>query len=210
MWIAPRTDDILIVVDLQYDFLPGGSLAVAGGDEIIAPINEMASKFTHVVMTQDWHPQDHISFASNHPGSEPFQIIGLPYGPQVLWPDHCIWDTRGAQFSRDVDIPHCEMIIRKGYNEVVDSYSGFQEADRRSKTGLEGYLRERAFKRLFIAGLATDFCVNWTALDARAAGFETFVVEDLTRAIDTNGSLATAWSDMTMAGVRRITSRDIA
>jgi nicotinamidase/pyrazinamidase len=209
MWIAPRTDDILIVVDLQYDFLPGGSLAVAGGDQIIAPINQMASKFTHVVMTQDWHPQDHISFASNHDNAEPFQIMQLPYGPQVLWPDHCVWDTRGAQFSRDVDIPHCEMIIRKGYNEVVDSYSGFQEADRRSKTGLEGYLRERSFKRLFIAGLATDFCVNWTALDARTAGFETFVVEDLTRAIDTNGSLATAWSDMTMAGVRRISSEDI-
>lgn len=209
MWIAPRTDDMLIVVDLQYDFLPGGSLAVAGGDQIIGPINQMASKFTHVVMTQDWHPQDHISFASNHDHAEPFQIMQLPYGPQVLWPDHCVWDTRGAQFSRDVDIPHCEMIIRKGYNEVVDSYSGFQEADRRSKTGLEGYLRERNFKRLFIAGLATDFCVNWTALDARTAGFETFVVEDLTRAIDTNGSLATAWSDMTMAGVRRISSEDI-
>ncbi|MFY8030417.1 MAG: bifunctional nicotinamidase/pyrazinamidase [Devosia sp.] len=209
MWIAPRTDDMLIVVDLQYDFLPGGSLAVAGGDQIIGPINQMASKFTHVVMTQDWHPQDHISFASNHDNAEPFQIMQLPYGPQVLWPDHCVWDTRGAQFSRDVDIPHCEMIIRKGYNEVVDSYSGFQEADRRSKTGLEGYLRERNFKRLFIAGLATDFCVNWTALDARTAGFETFVVEDLTRAIDTNGSLATAWSDMTMAGVRRISSEDI-
>lgn len=209
MWIAPRTDDMLIVVDLQYDFLPGGSLAVAGGDQIIGPINQMASKFTHVVMTQDWHPQDHISFASNHDNAEPFQIIQLPYGPQVLWPDHCVWDTRGAQFSRDVDIPHCELIIRKGYNEVVDSYSGFQEADRRSKTGLEGYLRERNFKRLFIAGLATDFCVNWTALDARTAGFETFVVEDLTRAIDTNGSLATAWSDMTMAGVRRISSEDI-
>jgi nicotinamidase/pyrazinamidase len=209
MWIAPRTDDILIAVDLQYDFLPGGSLAVAGGDEIIAPINRLASKFTHVVMTQDWHPQDHISFASNHDNAEPFQIMQLPYGPQVLWPDHCVWDSRGAQFSRDVDIPHCELIIRKGYNEVVDSYSGFQEADRRTKTGLEGYLRERNFKRLFIAGLATDFCVNWTALDARTAGFETFVVEDLTRAIDTNGSLAAAWSDMTMAGVRRISSADI-
>lgn len=210
MWISPRSDDVLIVVDLQYDFLPGGKLAVAGGDEIISPINALARKFQHVVMTQDWHPQEHISFASNHKDAEPFQIIELPYGPQVLWPDHCVWNTHGAQFSADMDIPHCEMVIRKGYNEVVDSYSGFQEADRKTKTGLEGYLRERGFKRLFIAGLATDFCVNWTAVDARSAGFETFVVEDLTRGIDTNGSLAAAWNDMTKAGVRRISSNDIA
>lgn len=210
MWITPRPDDLFIAVDLQYDFLPGGSLAVAGGDEIIAPINALGRKFQHVVMTQDWHPQDHISFASNHEDSKPFQIFELPYGPQVLWPDHCVWNTRGAQFAREVDLPHCEMVIRKGYNEVVDSYSGFQEADRKTKTGLEGYLRERGFKRLFVAGLATDFCVNWTAVDARAAGFETFVVEDLTRAIDTNGSLAAAWNDMTKAGVRRISSSDIA
>jgi len=210
MWITPRPDDLFIAVDLQYDFLPGGSLAVTGGDEIIAPINALGKKFQHVVMTQDWHPQDHISFASNHADSKPFQIFELPYGPQVLWPDHCVWNTRGAQFAREVDLPHCEMVIRKGYNEVVDSYSGFQEADRKTKTGLEGYLRERGFKRLFVAGLATDFCVNWTAVDARTAGFETFVVEDLTRAIDTNGSLAAAWSDMTKAGVRRISSSDIA
>jgi nicotinamidase/pyrazinamidase len=210
MWITPRPDDVFIAVDLQYDFLPGGSLAVAGGDEIIPPINALATRFRHVLMTQDWHPQEHISFASNHDGAAPFQIMELPYGPQVLWPDHCVWNTRGAQFSRDVDLPQAELVIRKGYNEVVDSYSGFQEADRKTKTGLEGYLRERGFKRLFIAGLATDFCVNWTALDARAAGFETFVVEDLTRAIDTNGSLAAAWTDMTKAGVRRISSNDIA
>lgn len=210
MWITPRPDDVFIAVDLQYDFLPGGSLAVAGGDEIIAPINNLATRFRHVLMTQDWHPQEHISFASNHEGSKPFDIMGLPYGPQVLWPDHCVWNTRGAQFSRDVDLPQAELIIRKGYNEVVDSYSGFQEADRKTKTGLEGYLRERGFKRLFIAGLATDFCVNWTAVDARTAGFETFVIEDLTRAIDTSGSLAAAWNDMTLAGVRRINSTDLA
>src|SRR6218665_2192358 len=210
MWITPRPDDALIVVDLQYDFLPGGSLAVTGGDEIIPPINALAQRFRHVLMTQDWHPQEHISFASNHAGATPFQIMQLPYGPQVLWPDHCVWNTRGAQFSREVDLPQAELIIRKGYNEVVDSYSGFQEADRKTKTGLEGYLRERSFKRLFIAGLATDFCVNWTAVDARAAGFETFVIEDLTRAIDTNGSLAAAWSDMTQAALRRISSTDLA
>lgn len=210
MWISPRNDDVLIVVDVQHDFLPGGSLAVTGGDEIIAPLNALARRFAHVVMTQDWHPAEHISFASNHSDAQPFQLIELPYGQQVLWPDHCIWNTHGAAFSAELDIPHCEMIIRKGYNEVVDSYSGFQEADRASKTGLEGYLRERGFKRLFVAGLATDFCVNWTAQDARSAGFETFVVEDLTRAIDTNGSLAAAWTDMTRAGVRRISSNDIA
>lgn len=210
MWISPRNDDVLIVVDMQYDFLPGGSLAVAGGDEIIAPVNALAARFEHVVMTQDWHPQEHISFASNHTDAQPYQLIELPYGEQVLWPDHCVWNTHGAAFSADIDIPHCEMIIRKGYNEVVDSYSGFQEADRATKTGLEGYLRERGFKRLFIVGLATDFCVNWTAQDARSAGFETFVVEDLTRGIDTNGSLAAAWTDMTKAGVRRISSNDIA
>jgi nicotinamidase/pyrazinamidase len=210
MWISPRNDDVLIVVDVQHDFLPGGSLAVPGGDEIIAPLNALARRFAHVVMTQDWHPAEHISFASNHSNAQPFQLIELPYGQQVLWPDHCIWNTHGAAFSAQLDIPHCEMIIRKGYNEVVDSYSGFQEADRASKTGLEGYLRERGFKRLFVAGLATDFCVNWTAQDARSAGFETFVVEDLTRAIDTNGSLAAAWTDMTRAGVRRISSNDIA
>ena len=210
MWISPRNDDVLIVVDVQHDFLPGGSLAVTGGDEIIAPLNALARRFAHVVMTQDWHPAEHISFASNHSNAQPFQLIELPYGQQVLWPDHCIWNTHGAAFSAELDTPHCEMIIRKGYNEVVDSYSGFQEADRASKTGLEGYLRERGFKRLFVAGLATDFCVNWTAQDARSAGFETFVVEDLTRAIDTNGSLAAAWTDMTRAGVRRISSNDIA
>lgn len=210
MWISPRNDDVLIVVDMQYDFLPGGNLAVAGGDEIIAPVNALAARFEHVVMTQDWHPQEHISFASNHTDAQPYQLLELPYGQQVLWPDHCVWNTHGAAFSADIDIPHCEMIIRKGYNEVVDSYSGFQEADRATKTGLEGYLRERGFKRLFIVGLATDFCVNWTAQDARSAGFETFVVEDLTRGIDTNGSLAAAWTDMTRAGVRRISSNDIA
>lgn len=209
MLIQPQSGDVLLVVDIQYDFLPGGSLAVAGGDEIIPAVNALGLRFRHVVLTQDWHPQGHISFASSHEGAEPFQIIELPYGPQVLWPDHCMWGTHGAELSEELDLPHAEMVIRKGYNEVVDSYSGFQEADRKTKTGLEGYLRERGFKRLFIAGLATDFCVNWTAVDARAAGFETYVIEDATRAIDTNGSLAAAWSDMNDAGVRRISSADI-
>lgn len=209
MPITPRSDDLLLVVDMQYDFLPGGSLAVAGGDEIIIPINRLGRRFENVVMTQDWHPPGHISFASSHPGTTPFEVIGLPYGPQVLWPDHCVWDTHGAQFSKDIELPHSQMTIRKGYHEVIDSYSGFEEADRKTKTGLEGYLRERGIKRLFVAGLATDFCVSWTALDARSAGFETYVIEDACRAIDTNGSLAQAWADMNTAGVTRIVAGDI-
>lgn len=209
MWIKPTAADALLVVDIQYDFLPGGSLAVAGGDEVIAPINMLARKFANVALTQDWHPRGHVSFASNHEGAKPFEVITLPYGQQILWPDHCVWNTRGAEFSDELDIPHAQMVIRKGYHEIVDSYSGFQEADRRTKTGLEGYLRERDFKRLFIAGLATDFCVHWTAVDARAAGFETYVIEDASRGIDTNGSLAEAWKAMTAAGVRRISTGDI-
>lgn len=210
MVIAPAPDDVLVVIDVQHDFLPGGSLAVAGGDQVIPLINGLGRKFSNVVMTQDWHPASHVSFASNHPGARPFEVINLPYGPQVLWPDHCIWQTRGAELSADLDLPHAQLTIRKGYNEAVDSYSGFQEADRRTKTGLEGYLRERGLRRLFITGLATDFCVAWTALDARAAGFRTFVVEDATRAIDADGSLVRAWDDMAAAGVERIVASDVA
>lgn len=210
MWIQPSSTDALLVVDIQYDFLPGGALAVQGGDEIIAPINALAKKFSNVLLTQDWHPPRHISFASTHEGATPFQIIELPYGPQVLWPDHCMWNTRGAEISSELDIPHAQLVIRKGYHKIVDSYSGFQEADRKTKTGLEGYVRERGFKRLFIAGLATDFCVHWTAVDARAAGIDTYVIEDASRAIDTNGSLDEAWRAMTAAGVRRITTEDVA
>lgn len=209
MALTPRSDDLFLVVDLQYDFLPGGKLAVAGGNEIIIPINRLGRRFENVAMTQDWHPRGHISFASSHAGAKPFEIMELPYGPQVLWPDHCVWDTHGAEFSTDVELPHTQLVIRKGYHEVVDSYSGFQEADRRTKTGLEGYLRERKFRRLFIAGLATDFCVNWTAVDSAHAGFETYVIEDACRAIDTSGSLAQAWADMNAAGVKRIVAGDI-
>ena len=209
MALTPRSDDLFLVVDLQYDFLPGGKLAVAGGNEIVIPINRLGRRFENVAMTQDWHPRGHISFASSHAGAKPFEIMELPYGPQVLWPDHCVWDTHGAEFSTDIELPHTQLVIRKGYHEVVDSYSGFQEADRRTKTGLEGYLRERKFRRLFIAGLATDFCVNWTAVDSAHAGFETYVIEDACRAIDTSGSLAQAWADMNAAGVKRIVAGDI-
>ena len=210
MWISPSATDALLVVDIQYDFLPGGALAVKGGHEIIAPINALARKFSSVILTQDWHPPRHISFASTHEGAKHFELIELPYGQQVLWPDHCVWDTRGAEFSEELDISHAQLVIRKGYHKIVDSYSGFQEADRKTKTGLESYLKERGFKRLFVAGLATDFCVHWTAVDARAAGFETYVVEDCCRGIDTGGSLDAAWKAMTQAGVRRITTADIA
>lgn len=206
--IEPETD-VFIVVDVQYDFLPGGALAVPKGDEVIEPINELAARFKHVVMTQDWHPAGHISFASSHVGRKPFDVIDLPYGKQVLWPDHCIWDSKGSEFSDDLDIPHNELVVRKGYDPRIDSYSGFMEADRKTRTGLAGYLKERGFKRAFVAGLATDFCVGWTALDAKAAGFETVVVEDACRAIDTAGSLAKGWASMKEAGVGRMASAGI-
>jgi nicotinamidase/pyrazinamidase len=209
MPISPRHGDVFLAVDLQYDFMPGGALAVAGGDEIVPLCNRLGSRFLNVVMTQDWHPANHISFASSYMDAAPFEVITVPYGPQVLWPDHCVWGTHGAQFHRDVDLPHCQLVIRKGYRETVDSYSGFEEADRVTKTGLEGYLRERGLKRLFIAGLATDFCVNWTAVDGRAAGFDVYVIEDACRAIDTSGSLGKAWDDMTAAGVVRIGSSEL-
>jgi nicotinamidase/pyrazinamidase len=203
------SEDALVVVDIQYDFLPGGSLAVAGGDEIIEPINAIAQRFANVVQTQDWHPADHVSFASNHPGTEPYQTIELPYGTQILWPDHCVIGTRGAQFSALLDLPNSQLVIRKGFHDTIDSYSGFREMDRKTRTGLAGYLRERSIRRLFVAGLATDFCVAWTAEDAIEAGFETHVVEDATRAIDTNGSLEQAWSRMSAAGVGRLKVRDL-
>ena len=209
MTIEIKPTDILVVVDMQYDFLPGGSLAVSGGDEIVPLINTLARKFTNVVFTQDWHPADHISFASQHQGKAPFETIELPYGTQVLWPDHCVWNTRGAALSDDLDIPHGQLIIRKGYNRLIDSYSGFQEADRETLTGLAGYLNERDVDRLYIVGLATDFCVGWTAIDAAAGGFDVTVIEDATRAIDNAGSLAKAWADMAEAGVERVMSKDI-
>lgn len=209
MLIAPGPRDVLVVVDMQNDFLPGGSLAVAGGDEIVEPINRLAQKFENVVMTQDWHPAGHISFASSHPGKQPFETIELPYGTQVLWPDHCVIGRRGADFTADLDLPHAQLIIRKGYHPDVDSYSGFREADRKTLTGLAGYLNERGLTRLFVCGVATDFCVGWTAVDARTAGFETYVIDDATRGIDAFGSRARAWADMAAAGVGRMTTTDI-
>ena len=207
--IEIRPDDVLLVVDVQYDFLPGGNLAVAGGDEIVPLINKLATRFRNVVLTQDWHPADHVSFASQHPGKAPFESVVLDYGPQVLWPDHCVWDSHGAEISRDLRIPHAQLVIRKGFNRAIDSYSGFQEADRETLTGLAGYLNERDVGRLFVTGLATDFCVAWTALDGAAGGFDVIVIEDATRPIDANGSLERAWADMEEAGVERVMSREI-
>jgi nicotinamidase/pyrazinamidase len=175
----------------------------------VALITALARRFAHVALTQDWHVAGHRSFASSHPGRAPFDTVLLPYGPQTLWPDHCVQGTSGAEFAADLDIPHAEIVVRKGYRRDVDSYSAFCEADRVTRTGLAGYLRERGFTRVFLAGLATDFCVAWSALDARAAGFEAVVVEDACGAIDTGGSLAAAWAGMQEAGVLRVTMRDL-
>lgn len=209
MPITPGPRDVLVVVDMQNDFLPGGSLAVAGGDEIVAPINRLAQEFENVVMTQDWHPAGHISFASSHPGKSPFETIELGYGTQVLWPDHCVVGSTGAEFTPGLDLPGAQLVVRKGYHPDVDSYSGFREADRKTLTGLAGYLRERGLDRLFVCGVATDFCVGWTAVDARTAGFETYVIDDASRGIDAAGSLAKARVDMAAAGVRRIEAKDV-
>src|ERR1700758_5031431 len=208
--IKPTASSALIVVDVQSSFLPGGSLAVKDGDQVIPVINRIAKGFANVVMTQDWHTAGHISFASTHPGKKPFEVIDLPYGKQVLWPDHCVQGTDGAALSKDLSIPQAALVIRKGFHKNIDSYSAFTEADGKTTTGLAAYLKARGIKRVFVAGLATDFCVAWTALDARKAGFETYVVEDACRGIDTQGSLAKAWADMARAGVKRIQSGDIA
>ncbi len=198
--------DAFLIVDLQYDFLPGGALAVAGGDEIILPIAALAARFAHVIVTQDWHPPGHISFASTH-YKPAFSTTSLAYGPQILWPDHCIIGSKGAALAHPFD--NAELIIRKGFHAHTDSYSAFLEADRATPTGLAGYLHERGFKRLFLAGLATDFCVAFSALDARSAGFETLVFEDCCRAINQEGSLAKAWNNMESADIKRISSGDM-
>jgi nicotinamidase/pyrazinamidase len=200
----------LLVIDVQNGFLPGGSLAVEDGDQVIPVINRIAKGFANVVMTQDWHTAGHISFASTHPGKKPFEAIDLPYGKQVLWPDHCVQGTDGAALSKDLSIPQAALVVRKGFHKDIDSYSAFTEADGKTTTGLAAYLKARKLQRLFVAGLATDFCVAWTALDARKAGFEAYVVEDACRGIDTQGSMAKAWADMAKAGVKRIQSSDIA
>jgi nicotinamidase/pyrazinamidase len=193
----------LVVVDVQNDFIPGGALAVPQGDQVVPEINRLAARFDDVILTQDWHPRGHASFASSHPGKKPFETVELPYGSQVLWPDHCVQGTAGAAFHPDLNLTKAQLVLRKGRHRDIDSYSAFLEADRETTTGLAGYLKERGFRKLYVCGLATDFCVAWTALDARAAGFDTTVIEDACRAIDLDGSLARAWTEMAAAGVKR-------
>jgi len=201
---AGRTErDVLLVIDAQNDFCPGGALAVAGGDEIMPLINRLAGDFAHVVLTQDWHAAGHRSFASAHAGRAPFDTVTMPYGEQTLWPDHCVQGSRGAEFHPALHIPHAELILRKGFRSEIDSYSAFFENDRRTPTGLGGYLRERGFDTVYLVGLATDFCVHYSAVDARRQGFAAVVVEPACRGIDLGGSLAAAWQAMTAAGVRR-------
>ncbi len=208
--IAIDATSVLLVIDVQNCFLPGGSLAVKDGDKVVPIINAISKSFADVVMTQDWHTQEHVSFASAHAGKAPFETIDLPYGKQVMWPDHCVQGTDGAGLSKDLVIPQAALVLRKGFHKDVDSYSAFMEADGKTTTGLASYLVARGLKRVFLVGLATDFCVAWSALDARKAGFETYVIEDACRGIDTGGSLAKAWDDMAKAGVMRIQSADLA
>jgi nicotinamidase/pyrazinamidase len=199
-----ETDDVLLVVDVQNDFCPGGALSVGDGDAVVPVINRLTEQFNHVVLTQDWHPAGHSSFASSHPGSAPFSTIEMSYGPQTLWPDHCIQGTAGAAFHAKLKTDRAQLVIRKGFHSAIDSYSAFDENDRRTRTGLASYLRERGFKRVFLAGLATDYCVYFSAIDARREGFEVIVIENGCRAIDLAGSLEVAWRGMAEAGVHRI------
>ena len=208
--IKPGAKAALIVVDVQNCFIDGGTLPVKGGAEVVPVINKLAAAFDNIVVTQDWHTVGHTSFASAHAGQKPFSSIKLGYGNQVLWPDHCVQGTDDAALSKDLKLPTAQLIIRKGFHKDMDSYSAFEEADRKTTTGLAGYLKARGIKTVFVTGLATDFCVAWTAMDARKLGFETYVIEDATRAIDLNGSLAAAWKQMAAKGVKRIQSGDIA
>ncbi len=193
--------DVLLAVDIQNDFCPGGRLAVPRGDEVIPMVNRLAARFAHVVLTQDWHPPGHSSFASSHPTKAPFETIMLGYGPQILWPDHCVQGTVGAQLRADLDVPHAALVIRKGFRPEIDSYSAFYENDRKTPTGLGGYLRERGLTRIFLAGLAFDFCVRFSAEDARREGFVPIMVEDACRGIDVGGSVAATRESLAKAGI---------
>jgi nicotinamidase/pyrazinamidase len=208
--IKPDAASALMVIDVQNCFLPGGSLAVKDGEQIVPIINRIAKGFDNVVLTQDWHTPGHISFASSHPGKKPFDVVRLPYGDQVLWPDHCVQGTEGAEVSKDLKLTNAQLIIRKGFHNDVDSYSAFLEADKKTNTGLASYLKERGITTIFLTGLATDFCVAWSAIDGRRAGLTVYVVEDACRGIDAQGSLAKAWFDMDKAGVKKIQSADLA
>ncbi len=203
-------DETLVVVDLQNDFCPGGTLAVPEGDRVIPIANKLADLFPHVILTQDWHPPQHLSFASAHPEKNPYDTIEVSYGPQILWPDHCVQGTRGADFHPQLQATRAELVLRKGFHPVIDSYSSFYENDGATSTGLAGYLRERNIRNLYFIGLATDFCVLYSTLDARQLGFNAWVIEDGVRGIDVDGSLEAAWCRMGEAGVQRIRSQAIA
>jgi nicotinamidase/pyrazinamidase len=208
MQIRLGHDDVLLIIDVQNDFCPGGALAVADGDAVVPVINRLSERFDHVVLTQDWHPSGHSSFATSHPGSAPFESISMSYGQQTLWPDHCIQGSAGAAFHPRLETTRAELVIRKGFRPEIDSYSAFYENDRRTPTGLAGYLRERGLQRIFMAGLATDYCVHYSAVDARRLGFDTVLVEAGCRAIDLAGSLDAAWAAITGAGVQRVKNID--
>jgi nicotinamidase/pyrazinamidase len=203
------SDDVLIVIDVQNDFCPGGQLAVAGGDEVVPVIRQAAPRFEHVVLTQDWHTPDHASFASAHAGKKAFEQVELSYGSQTLWPDHCVQGTRGAEFHSELGLTRAELIVRKGFHRTIDSYSAFFENDRTTATGLGGYLKERGFSRVILAGLAYDFCVGYSALDARRLGFEAVVLKDACRAIDLNGSAAAMERAFSEAGVESMNTADL-
>lgn len=203
------TSDALIVTDVQNDFCPGGALAVADGDAVIAPIHKAARLFDHIILTQDWHTPGHFSFASAHPGKKPYDQVELSYGQQTLWPDHCVQGTPGADFHPSLQLPRAELILRKGFHREIDSYSVFFENDRTTATGLAGYLRERNLTRVFLAGLAYDYCVGYSALDARRLGFTTFILRDACRAIDLNGSVAAIEHQFVAAGVELINTTDL-
>jgi nicotinamidase/pyrazinamidase len=202
--IRINDDDVLLIIDVQNDFCSGGALAVPDGDAVVPVINRLAERFAHIALTQDWHPKGHSSFATTHPGRTPFEAITMPYGEQTLWPDHCVQGTAGAGFHPQLVAQRAELVIRKGFRSDIDSYSAFYENDRRTPTGLAGYLRERGFRRVFLTGLATDFCVYYSAADARRLGFDVVLIEEGCRGIDLNGSLDAAWTAMAAAGVQRV------
>jgi len=207
--IAVGDQDVLIVVDIQNDFCPGGALSVPQGDEIVPLVNRLAGRFTHVVLTQDWHPPDHLSFASAHPNKKPYDTIDVDYGSQILWSDHCVQATKGAEFHKDLHIPHAALILRKGIHRMIDSYSTFYENDRKTPTGLVGYLRERGFTRVLLAGLAFDFCVRYSAEDASREGLEVVVIEDACRGIDVDGSVAETRESLNTLGIVRTTAEAV-
>lgn len=207
--MKPLSTDALLVIDMQNDFCPGGALAVAEGDLIVPVINRLGARFDHIILTADWHPADHISFASTHPGKQPFEMMEVPYGPQTLWPEHCLQQSKGSELHPELDLPHAELILRKGFRREIDSYSAFLENDHATPTGLAGYLRERGLTRLFLCGLAYDFCVRYSVIDGTAMGFECLVIEDASRPVDLPGSVDATHAAFAEASVKRVFSGQI-